>query len=78
MTVSDVPAGTSFTVSRVTTGNEVGKRLADMGFTDGAEGEVVRSGLLRGPLHVRIRGYDIIIRRTEAKAIEVRPETERT
>jgi ferrous iron transport protein A len=71
MVVSEAPAGADFKVLRVTTGREVGRRLADMGFTEGAEGSVVRGGFLRGPLQVRIRGYDILIRRSEAAEIEV-------
>jgi ferrous iron transport protein A len=60
-------------VVRVLLGKEVGKRLADMGFTAGTEGAVVRAGFFRGPLQVRIRGYDILIRRYEAAGIEVEP-----
>lgn len=71
MVVAEVPKGGRFIVIKVATGKEVGKRLADMGFTEGAEGEVVRTGLLRDPLQVKIRGYDVLIRRSEAKAIEV-------
>jgi Fe2+ transport system protein A len=71
MLVSEVPEGARFRVVKVLTGREVGKRLADMGFTDGAEGEVVRTGLLRDPLQVKIRGYDLMIRRSEAAQIEV-------
>ena len=48
MFVSEAPAGASFKVKRVVLGKEVGKRLADMGFTEGAEGAVVRGGFLRG------------------------------
>lgn len=73
MFLSDVPKGASFTVAKVTLGKEVGKRLADMGFTAGAEGAVVRVGFFHGPLQVRIRGYDILIRRFEAAGIEVEP-----
>jgi len=73
MFLSDAPNGASFKVIRVLIGKEVGKRLADMGFTEGAEGAVVRSGLFRGPLQVRIRGYDVLIRRSEAAGIEVEP-----
>ncbi|HOX31171.1 MAG TPA: FeoA family protein [Spirochaetales bacterium] len=73
MFVSDAPAGASFKVKRVLLDKEVGKRLADMGFTEGAEGAVVRGGFLRGPFQVRIRGYDILIRRSEAAGIEVEP-----
>jgi len=73
MVVSDAPVGASFRVIRITKGKEVGKRLADMGFTEGAEGEVVRSGFLHDPLQVKIRGYDILIRRSEADDIEIAP-----
>jgi ferrous iron transport protein A len=71
MLLSDAPNGASFRVVKVTLGKEVGKRLADMGFTENAEGAVVRSGFFHGPIQVRIRGYDILIRRSEAKGIEV-------
>jgi ferrous iron transport protein A len=73
MVLSNAPNGASFAVVRVTVGKEVGKRLADMGFTEGTEGAVVRSGFFHGPLQVRIRGYDILIRRYEAAGIEVDP-----
>ncbi|MDP2790927.1 MAG: FeoA family protein [Rectinemataceae bacterium] len=77
MFISDAPPGASFRVVGVTVGGEVGKRLADMGFTEGAEGAVIRAGFLRGPFQVRICGYDILIRRSEAKGIEVEPVGER-
>ena len=73
MVLSNAPNGASFTVVKVALGKEVGKRLADMGFTEGTEGAVVRSGFFHGPLQVRIRGYDILIRRYEAAGIEVTP-----
>jgi Fe2+ transport system protein FeoA len=73
MTIANARSGASFAVTRILSGGEVGKRLADMGFTQGAEGAVVRSGFLRGPVHVRIRGYDLILRRSEAERIEVEP-----
>ena len=71
MFLSDAPSGTPFRVLKVTLGKEIGKRLADMGFTAGAEGSVIRKGFLAGPMQVRIRGYDILIRRFEASGIEV-------
>ncbi|MDR0597942.1 MAG: ferrous iron transport protein A [Treponema sp.] len=73
MVLSEAPVGASFRVVKVALGKEVGKRLADMGFTEGAEGAVIRAGVLRGPIQVRIRGYDILIRRYEAGGIEVAP-----
>ncbi|HOX92872.1 MAG TPA: FeoA domain-containing protein [Spirochaetales bacterium] len=71
MTIADMPRGLGFTVVSVTVGKEIGKRLADMGFTQGAEGVVLRRGSFGGPLHIRLRGYDILIRKSEAQAIEV-------
>ena len=71
MFLSDAQSGASFKVIKVKLGKEVGKRLADMGFTTGAEGTVVRKGFFRGPLQIRIRGYDILIRRFEAAGIEI-------
>jgi ferrous iron transport protein A len=73
MVLSDTPNGASFRVVKVTLGKEVGKRLTDMGFIEDTEGAVVRSGFFHGPIQVRIRGYDILIRRSEAKGIEVLP-----
>jgi ferrous iron transport protein A len=73
MILSKAPEGASFTVVKVALGKEVGKRLADMGFTEGTAGAVIRKGFFHGPLQVRIRGYDILIRRYEAAGIEVEP-----
>ena len=76
MLLSTSPKGASFRVIKVTLAREIGKRLADMGFTSGAEGSVVRKGCFGGPLQIRIRGYDILIRRFEASGIEVEPAGE--
>ncbi|MDR2097953.1 MAG: ferrous iron transport protein A [Spirochaetaceae bacterium] len=73
MLLSDAPVGAAFIVKQVNLGKEVGKRLADMGFTEGAEGVVIRLGFFRGPLQVRILGYDVLIRRFEAAGIDVTP-----
>lgn len=72
MRLSDLNPGTSFIVVRVMIGGQIGKRLADMGFTEGAEGLIVRGAFMRGPLQIQIRGYDILIRRCEAHLIEVK------
>ena len=71
MFLSNAPSGASFRVVKVTLGKEVGKRLADMGFTAGTEGTVIREAFFHGPLQVHIRGYDILIRRSEASGIEI-------
>lgn len=71
MLLSELEPGDAFSVQRVLMGGEIGKRLADMGFTEGAEGSLIRGAFMRGPLQVNIRGYDLLIRRGEGKLIEV-------
>jgi Fe2+ transport system protein FeoA len=71
MTILDLNDGESFKVKRVSVGREIGKRLADMGFVRGIEGRVVRSALLGDPLQIKICHYDVSLRRSEAKGIEV-------
>lgn len=60
-----------FVIHAVRVGREVGRRLADMGFTEGTPGVVIRRGAMGGPMQVRMRGYDLLIRKDEAAEIEV-------
>ncbi len=71
MTIIDLKNSDSFRIQGVTLGREIGKRLADMGFTKGARGTVVRSALLGDPLQIRILGYNVSIRKSEAAGVEV-------
>lgn len=60
-----------FVIKTVRVGQEVGRRLADMGFTEGTDGVVVRRGGFGGPMQIRIRAYDLLLRKEEAANIEV-------
>lgn len=71
MLLSELFPGDRFLVNSVMVGKETGRRLADMGFTESAEGEVVRRGMMGGPMQVMVRGYDLLIRKEEAAKIEV-------
>lgn len=61
-----------FVINSLKVGRELGCRLADMGFTEGAEGFVIRRGGFGGPMHVRLNDYDLLIRREEADKVEVK------
>ncbi len=74
MTLSDLAPGGRFVVTRIKVAGEIGRRLADMGFTEGSAGELIRGALMRGPVQVRLGGYDLLIRRGEAACIEVKPQ----
>jgi len=71
MTIVDLKNQERFKIEGVTLSREIGKRLADMGFTNGVEGEVVRCALLGDPLQIRLLGYDVSIRRAEAAGVQV-------
>ena len=71
MLLSSLRPRDHFVIRSVNVGREVGRRLADMGFTDGTEGVVVRRGGFGGPMQVRLRGYDLLIRKDEAARVEV-------
>ena len=73
MKLSEARIGQDFEILAVRIPREVGRRLADMGFTEGARGRVIRRGVFRGPLQVRIRDYDVLLRRCEASGIEILP-----
>lgn len=71
MLLSSLGSKDRFVINAVRVGREVGRRLADMGFTEGTEGVVVRRGGFGGPMQVRIFEYDLLLRREEAAKVEV-------
>jgi len=73
MLLAELGPGQRFVVRRIAFGGEIGKRLADLGFVSGIEGEVVRAAPFRGPMQIRLGDYDLIMRRHEAKLVEVEP-----
>jgi Fe2+ transport system protein FeoA len=76
MVLAQLPEGAGFSVVRINLDSEVGRRLADMGFIEGARGSIIRKKFLGGPLVIRIMGYEVLLRRSEASGIEIRPEAE--
>lgn len=71
MNILNLKQNDCFEVIKVNSGSEIGKRLADMGFTRGANGWIVRSALFGDPIQVNIRNYNVSIRRSEAEKVEV-------
>lgn len=73
MFVCDAPPGASFKVVRVLLDKEVGSASPIWALPRGPKAPWSAGGFLHGPMQVRIRGYDILIRRCEAAGIEVDP-----
>ncbi len=71
MTIFDLKYGQNFIIKHVTLPREIGKRLADMGFTEGVKGVIIRTALFGDPIQIKIMNYDISIRKSEAKGVLV-------
>ena len=52
-------------------GSAVYQRLMEMGVYDGAELEIVRFAPLGDPIEVRVQGYNLSVRKAEARFVEV-------
>jgi ferrous iron transport protein A len=49
----------------------VARRLMEMGVVPGATVRMVKSAPFGDPLEIRVRGYSLALRRSEASAVEV-------
>ena len=47
------------------------KRIIEMGFIRGKEVDVIQNAPLKDPIHYRVMGYDVSLRRNDAQMIEV-------
>lgn len=70
-TLADLAPGEKAKIVRVGGADAVNKRLIEMGLTRGATLTVVRVAPLGDPVEVLIRGYNLSLRKTEAKAVKV-------
>jgi Fe2+ transport system protein FeoA len=50
---------------------EIRRRLLEMGFTNGAQVEVVRRAPLGDPIEFRLRGYHLSLRDEQAKHVMI-------
>lgn len=59
------------TVSAVNAPGELGRRIRDMGLTPGAQVEVLHRAPLKDPVALRLRGFTLSLRNSEADYISV-------
>jgi ferrous iron transport protein A len=74
-TLADLRAGDLVQVTAVDDGSDpaVARRLLDLGFTPGAEVRMVRRAPMADPVVFRVAGYDVALRRAQARCIAVAP-----
>ena len=74
MTLDQLPVGGSCVLCQV--GNQRGavkRRLVDMGLTPGTEVKLIKIAPFGDPLELRLRGYELSLRKEDAAQIRVRP-----
>jgi ferrous iron transport protein A len=71
MKLTNIPIGQSARVLAVNGNSPITKRLMEMGVVPGVSVRVVKSAPFGDPLEIRVRGYNLAMRRSEAQTIEV-------
>lgn len=66
-----LPVGAEAKVEAIHGNDAVTRRLMEMGVVPGVSVRVVKTAPFGCPLEIRVRGYNLALRRTEAQAIEV-------
>ena len=70
-TLRDVKCGTSTKVVKLHGDGAVKRRIMDMGITKGTEVFVRKVAPLGEPIEVKVRGYELSLRKADAAMIEV-------
>ena len=70
-TLSNLPVGSEARVVSVNATNGVARRIMEMGVIPGVTVSVIKAAPFGDPIEVRVRGYSLAMRKTEADAIEV-------
>ena len=70
-TLRDVPVGETVKVVKLHGEGAVKRRIMDMGITKGVEIFVRKVAPLGDPIEVKVRGYELSLRKADAGDIEV-------
>jgi len=69
--LAHLPVGVEARVISVNGSSAIARRLIEMGVVPGAPIRVIKAAPLGDPLEIRVRGYHLALRRTEAQTITV-------
>lgn len=71
MRLSELHTGEKGIIVKVMGRGGFRKRIIEMGFIRGKEVEVIQNAPLKDPIHYKVMGYDVSLRRSEAALIEI-------
>ena len=70
-TLKEVPIGSTVTVVKLHGEGAIKRRIMDMGITKGTEIFVRKVAPLGDPMELKVRGYELSLRKADAELIEV-------
>lgn len=76
LTLNDIKTGSSAVVTKIGSLGPLKRRLVDMGITSGVRIFVKKVAPLGDPIEIKLRGYELSIRRSEAKNIFVKKDNQ--
>lgn len=76
MRLSELHTGEKGVIVKVMGRGAFRKRIIEMGFIRGKMVDVIQNAPLKDPIHYKVMGYDVSLRRSDAALIEVVSETE--
>ncbi len=71
MTLKDIKVGSTCTVKKIHGEGALKRRIMDMGITKGVEIYIRKVAPLGDPIEIRVRGYELSIRKNDAELIEI-------
>lgn len=70
-TLAQLPIGTEAKVLSIQENGAISRRLMEMGVVPGVSIRVVKTAPFGDPIEIRIRNYNLALRRSEAQSISV-------
>ncbi len=71
MNLNNLSIGASATVVAVNGNNAITRRLMEMGVVPGVSLRMIKSAPFGDPLEIRLLGYHLAVRKSEAETIEI-------
>lgn len=71
-TLADLKIGIDAKVLSVNGNSPVTRRLMEMGVVPGVSVRVIKSAPFGDPIEIRVRNYNLALRRSEAESIEIK------
>ncbi|MDM7922943.1 MAG: ferrous iron transport protein A [Pyrinomonadaceae bacterium] len=71
MTLAEIPIGNTVRVKAVRGNSRIATRLMEMGVVPGVAVEIVKSAPFGDPIQLRLLGYSLAVRKSEADIVDV-------